>query len=96
MGTTGSFTEFESITWGRADAAGLPDFTSSKVHNVKVSEIYTGLTHVGPDMGSRNFSIIKKPEILILGGGGVSSYDAGEVWHLLDQVYGIPSSLVTL
>ena len=24
-GTTGSFTEFESITWGRADAAGLPD-----------------------------------------------------------------------
>ena len=36
MGTTGSFTEFESITWGRADAAGLPDFTSSKVHNVKI------------------------------------------------------------
>ena len=69
---------------------------TSKVHNVKVTEIYTGLTHVGPDMGSRNFSIIKKPEILILGGGGVSSYDAGEVWHLLDQVYGIPSSLVTL
>ena len=36
MGTTGSFTEFESITWGRADAAGLADFTSSKVHNVKI------------------------------------------------------------
>lgn len=33
---TGSFTEFESITWGRADAAGLADFTSSKVHNVKI------------------------------------------------------------
>ena len=35
-GITGSFTEFESITWGRADAAGLADFTSSKVHNVKI------------------------------------------------------------
>lgn len=68
----------------------------SKTHNVKITEIYTGLTQMGPDMGSRNFSTIKKPEILILGGAGVSSYDAGEVWHLLDQVYNIPSSLITL
>lgn len=67
-----------------------------KEHNVKVTEIYTGLTQIGPDMGSRNFSLLRKPEILILGGGGVSSYDAGEVWHLLDQVYNMPSSLITL
>tara|TARA_R110002020_G_scaffold182569_1_gene378105 strand:+ start:440 stop:778 length:339 start_codon:yes stop_codon:yes gene_type:complete len=32
-----SYTEFESITFGRADAAGLADFTSSKIHNVRIS-----------------------------------------------------------
>ena len=39
MITTGSmpYTEFESITFGRADAAGLADFTSSKIHNVRIS-----------------------------------------------------------
>ena len=36
MGTTGSFTEFESITWGRADAAGTSNFTSSKARDVKI------------------------------------------------------------
>ena len=35
-GITGRFTEFESITWGRADAAGLENFTSSKAHSVKI------------------------------------------------------------
>jgi hypothetical protein len=65
-------------------------------YNIKITEIYTGLSPMGPDLGSRNFSLVKKPNILILGGSGVSSYDAGEVWHLLDQVYNIPSSLITL
>ena len=33
---TGSFTEFESITWGRADAAGTNNFTSSKARDIKI------------------------------------------------------------
>ena len=33
---TGSYTQFESITWGRADAAGTSNFTSSKAHSVRI------------------------------------------------------------
>jgi len=33
---TGSYTQFESITWGRADAAGLENFTSSKASSVRI------------------------------------------------------------
>ncbi len=64
--------------------------------NVQITEIYTGLTVNGPDLGSRNFSSLSTPKILILGGDGVSSYDAGELWHLLDYVYQIPSSLIAI
>lgn len=64
--------------------------------NVKIKEVYTGLTLDGPDLGSRTFSLLQEPKILILGGDGVSSYDAGEVWHLLDQIYEIPSSIIEI
>jgi hypothetical protein len=33
---------------------------------------------------------LKKPNIALLVGDGVSSYDAGEIWHLLDTRYHIP------
>ena len=36
MNPSGSFTEFQSITWGRADAAGTNNFTSSKAHSVRI------------------------------------------------------------
>jgi hypothetical protein len=44
-----------------------------------------------PMLGSRSaYETLRKPEIAILVGDGASSYDAGEVWHLLDQRFGIP------
>ena len=43
----------------------------------------TGHTE-GIDLGSNDFSKVKKPEIALLVGDGVRSYDAGEIWHLLD------------
>ena len=54
----------------------------------------TGLTGQGLDLGSRNFSRVQKPEVALLVGGDVSSYDAGEVWHLLDQRYAMPLTLL--
>lgn len=48
----------------------------------------TGYTD-GIDLGSRDFTTVKKPEIALLVGDGVSSYDAGEIWHLLDTRYQI-------
>ena len=53
----------------------------------------TGLSPVGIDMGSGSFSTLTQPEILLFVGGGVSSRDAGELWHLFDQHYHIPVTL---
>jgi hypothetical protein len=49
----------------------------------------TGLTPEGIDLGSPNFKSLQRPQVLLLVGTGVSPYEAGEVWHLLDQRYGM-------
>ncbi|MEM6966932.1 MAG: M14 metallopeptidase family protein [Bacteroidota bacterium] len=62
----------------------------AKKNSLNIYAVKTGLTPTGIDLGSGDFKLLKKPEILLLAGSGVSSYDAGEVWHLLDQRYDIP------
>ncbi len=64
----------------------LYDFltTIAKESAVKINGVGTGLNE-GIDLGSNNFKTIKKPEIAMLVGNGITSYDAGEIWHLLDQ-----------
>ncbi len=57
-------------------ATGLPIYGAS-----------TGFTEEGIDLGSRDFELVEQPKVLLLTGEGVSSYEAGEVWHLLDQRY---------
>jgi len=44
----------------------------------------------GIDLGSNSFKKVRKPEIGLIVGDGVTSYDAGEIWHLLDTRYEIP------
>ena len=48
----------------------------------------------GMDLGSPNHAEIKKPKILLLMDEGISSSDAGEVWHLLDFRMKIPVVLL--
>lgn len=48
----------------------------------------TGLND-GVDLGSNNFSDISKKKIAVLVGSGISSSDAGEIWHLFDQRFDI-------
>ena len=50
----------------------------------------TGLTPSGIDFGSNNFEDLQLPKVMMIVGDGVRSYDAGEVWHLLDTRYQIP------
>ena len=49
---------------------------------------------VGIDMGSPSLWRLKKPEAMMFIGNGTSSYDAGSLWHLLDQNYHIPVTLI--
>lgn len=56
---------------------------------INVRSQSTGITD-GIDLGSNNFEIVKEPKIGLVVGEGVRSYDAGEIWHLLDTRFNIP------
>ncbi|MEM1405795.1 MAG: M14 family zinc carboxypeptidase [Bacteroidota bacterium] len=69
------------------------------ISNENALDIYsfeTGLDYKGVSLGSPNFANIKRPEVAVLVEGGVSGYDAGEVWHLFDQRYDMDLSLLPL
>ncbi|MEO1253698.1 MAG: zinc carboxypeptidase, partial [Bacteroidota bacterium] len=61
---------------------------------VNVYALNTGLATSGVDLGSRSNSTMKEPKVAVLVEGGVSSYEAGEVWHLLDQRYKMKVTLL--
>ena len=63
---------------------------------VNVYAIKSGLANEGVDLGSGNFEALKRPQVLMLVGRGVRSYEAGEIWHLFDQRYKMPISMVDL
>ena len=56
----------------------------------------TGFSVKGIDLGSRNFAAVEKPKALMLIGNGTSSYEAGEVWHLLDTRVHMPITKVLM
>jgi len=56
--------------------------------HLKIIATTTGLNE-GTDLGSNQFKTVQKQKIGLLVGEGVTSYDAGEIWHLLDQRYGM-------
>ncbi len=56
----------------------------------------TGFSQSGIDLGSGFVQTIKKPEALMLVGTGLSAYEAGEVWHLLDQRINMPITKVDI
>jgi hypothetical protein len=67
----------------------LVDVSSETGINIRSQS--TGSTE-GIDLGSDYFKIVKEPKIGLIVGEGVRSYDAGEIWHLLDTRYKIPIS----
>ena len=64
-------------------------------YHVKIHTITTGLSIAGIDLGSRNFQQIEKPTIAMLVDKSVNSYEAGEVWHLLDERYDIHLTMIS-
>ena len=61
----------------------------SNKYNINFESQTTGITS-GIDLGSDYFIIVNEPKIGLIVGDGVRSYDAGEIWHLLDTRYNIP------
>ncbi len=64
--------------------------------SVSFYDVSSGFNQDGIDLGSPNMMNLEKPKVMMLVGDGVSSYDAGEVWHLLDNRFGIPLSLIDI
>ncbi|WP_405207717.1 M14 family metallopeptidase [Aquimarina sp. LLG6339-5] len=58
-------------------------------NHVNITGVSTGLT-TGIDLGSNQFRALSLPKIALLTGNGITPYDAGEIWHLMDQRYNIP------
>ena len=69
---------------------------AQKKFNVPIYATNTGFSTKGIDLGSRNFAAISKPKAAMLIGDGVYSYEAGEVWHLLDQRVHMPITKLQL
>ena len=63
---------------------------------VNIYSAPSGLSSGGIDLGSRYVSPLKKQKAMMLVGTGVRSYEAGEVWHLLDQRVGMPISKIPI
>ncbi len=61
---------------------------------ITVYALNTGLSTGGIDLGSNNFENLVKPSVAILGGDGTSSYEVGEAWHLFDQRYHMPLTIL--
>ncbi|MDH3651697.1 MAG: M14 family zinc carboxypeptidase, partial [Saprospiraceae bacterium] len=68
----------------------------SKKYALEVKAVATGLNLSGVDLGSRYFEPLTKPKAVMLVGNGVASYEAGEVWHLLDQRIHMPITKVDI
>lgn len=61
---------------------------------VQVYGLTSGLSVSGIDLGSGSLINNRTPRILLLGGNGTSSNDAGEIWHMLDQRMKIPATIL--
>lgn len=67
---------------------------AANLANIDIHTVTSGFSLSGPDLGSRNFQVVKMPKAAMLIGDGTSAYEAGEIWHLLDTRYNMPMTKV--
>ncbi len=63
-------------------------------NHLDIYPMITGMPTEGVTLGSPSWETLHLPKTMIVVGGGASSYDAGEVWHLFDQRYQMPITKV--
>lgn len=68
--------------------------TITEEDGITVYDLPTGLTPSGMDLGSGNFENLEAPKVAMIGGSGSNSSEVGEAWHLFDQRYHMPLSII--
>ncbi|WP_428660524.1 M14 family zinc carboxypeptidase [Runella sp.] len=58
--------------------------------NVSFTAAATGFSAAGVDLGSNNIKTVRKPEVALAFGQGVTASEAGQIWFLLNQQLGLP------
>lgn len=67
---------------------------ASQSNNIEVISFSTGFTPQGIDFGSNSLKPLSQVKTLLVGGVGVSQYEAGEIRYYLDELLNIPVSVV--
>ena len=67
---------------------------ATELTGIPAYAVESGYSTSGIDLGSGNFPTVEQPKAVMLIGPGTSSYEAGEVWHLLDSKVGMPVTKV--
>ena len=68
--------------------------SASNTTGITLHSIDTGLTIKGVDIGSNSLKPLAKAKVLLLGGNGISQYEAGEVRFYLDETLNIPLTII--
>lgn len=70
--------------------------TASKQANIEITPVSSGFSAEGIDLGSSNIKTVRKPEVALAFGQGVTSSEAGQVWFLLNQQLDLPVTKLDL
>jgi hypothetical protein len=65
----------------------------AKANGIEIYNVRSGNAPTGA-LGSNKHVTLVQPKVMMLAGAGVSATDAGEVWHLMDQRFNIPLSIL--
>ncbi|WP_436488296.1 M14 family metallopeptidase [Chitinophaga sp. ARDCPP14] len=71
-------------------------FITMQANHFKISleAVATGFVDKGMDFGSDKIRFIRKPEVTLLAGRGISSLGMGEIWHFFEQQLDFPVTVV--
>ncbi len=69
--------------------------TISEKDGVDIISLETGFGGNQKSWGSPTIEAIRRPKIVVVAEKDISGYEVGEVWHLLDQRFDIPMTIVS-
>ena len=67
---------------------------SAKANGQPIYAAASAYTPTGIDLGSRDFTVLSVPKVLLVTGPGTSAYGTGEIWHMLDRRVDMPITMV--